>query len=329
MSNITVLRKNKILPDNEDTVEELYFNSASVQYIEAGAFDKFIALKKLVLMNNQLTYIDEKVLTPQLGSTLSSLILSGNNFTALNPMVFKNMIKLESFFIQSNPNLKEFTDIFPEMMLQVIDLSFCGIKFLQENVFKNLNIDDCAFCGLPNLEWISLYSCHQLSFIHENAFGSISSGIAQSVERFEINECNITVLPENLLDWKNVKEINIGGNPFACNCSMAWLFNDLHLEAGSILDKKIKRRYRGHKYILGCFPPLDTTHKHFLKPLNISELLEPCKQINSASSNLFWLLFFAFGFILGAIFYVLYNHRDTFEVFIDRPLNLDFFARNH
>uniref|UniRef100_A0A914Q515 Uncharacterized protein n=1 Tax=Panagrolaimus davidi TaxID=227884 RepID=A0A914Q515_9BILA len=282
------------------------------------------------------------------------------------------MKKLTYLGFDSNQNPLILTNIFPEMNLEILVFSFCGIKTLEEDVFKNLQklrilllegnnltvipgtlkylpnlyqielghnliseieknvflpnpklsvivlnnnpklkfIGDCSFCGLPVLEWVRLSSCHQLSYIHENAFGVISTGKAPNFELFAINECNISVLSENLLDWKNMETLDIGGNPFACNCSMAWLFVDL-LSDSSIYDKKIKRRYQGHKYILGCFPPLDTAHKHFFKPLNISEILEPCKNIYSSKAPFWWIFIIAFGFISTIGIYVYHRQLNS------------------
>ena len=105
------------------------------------------------------------------------------------------------------------------------------------------SIGDCAFCGLEKLKKVDLQYNHILSSIHENAFGAISNAIAPPVEYFSIWNCNISILPEKLLNWKHMNTMVIGLNPYACNCSMAWLIEDLQ-SSTSLYKKKIKNAYQ-------------------------------------------------------------------------------------
>ena len=94
-------------------------------------------------------------------------------------------------------------------------------------------VENCAFCSFPNLK--SLYLINpNLTWIHENAFGAFNSvndedsgHRVEKLELFSIEHSNVSVLPEALLDWSNLKRIELGGNKFICNCSNAWLIDDI------------------------------------------------------------------------------------------------------
>uniref|UniRef100_A0A914PAA4 Uncharacterized protein n=1 Tax=Panagrolaimus davidi TaxID=227884 RepID=A0A914PAA4_9BILA len=88
-------------------------------------------------------------------------------------------------------------------------------------------IDDCAFCNYPNLKNLQIYQNYNLTFIHENAFGYAYNGTSPALESFSIEYCNLKTIPENLLNWNKIAKFGLGNNPFICNCSMAWLINDI------------------------------------------------------------------------------------------------------
>ena len=117
-----------------------------------------------------------------------------------------------------------------------------------ENLQYLYTIDECAFCGFPNLKKLSLENATQLREIDSNAFGTSGdkdesdeddsskgdSGEDDSKEtatvpvltELNLKNCNLTKLPPELLSWEKVEKLSISQNPFKCDCDMTWLMND-------------------------------------------------------------------------------------------------------
>lgn len=46
---------------------------------------------------------------------------------------------------------------------------------------------------------------------------------------FQMENCNMTTLPEKLYPWANLKEIVLGGNPLNCGKEMHYFIYDLYI----------------------------------------------------------------------------------------------------
>lgn len=68
----------------------------------------------------------------------------------------------------------------------------------------------------------------QLCTINENAFGGTSDQevLPVSFTKIYINNCNVSHLGEHLLDWLSLQQMGFTGNPWNCDCSMNWLFQN-------------------------------------------------------------------------------------------------------
>lgn len=58
---------NRIVPGHEHTVERIICTENKLSYIEDGALEKFISLKKLDLGHNDLIGLNENIFTATLG----------------------------------------------------------------------------------------------------------------------------------------------------------------------------------------------------------------------------------------------------------------------
>uniref|UniRef100_A0A914QIR1 LRRCT domain-containing protein n=1 Tax=Panagrolaimus davidi TaxID=227884 RepID=A0A914QIR1_9BILA len=146
-------------------------------------------------------------------SNLTQLYLSGNPLTTF-PSAINSLLKLQ-FFEISNTKIAVLKN-------RGINLNK-NLKYLHGYFTKIERIENCAFCNFPNLKEIVFDFNNALSFIDENAFGFAHSHLKPSLEKFSLFGCNLTALPENLLNWTSLKHFAASDNPFICNCSMNWL----------------------------------------------------------------------------------------------------------
>lgn len=146
-------------------------------------------MKTLHLAENQLTSIPKAL---DALTNLQNLILTQNKLATLS----KNQFKSNSELILLNLGFNELT-----------------------------TIEDCTFCKLPHLKDMYLSNNQKLSFIHENAFGFVSTKFAPALEYFSAKHCNLATLPSTLLNWNNTKHVLIGFNPFTCDSTLTWLLN--------------------------------------------------------------------------------------------------------
>uniref|UniRef100_A0A914PFI7 Uncharacterized protein n=1 Tax=Panagrolaimus davidi TaxID=227884 RepID=A0A914PFI7_9BILA len=313
-NKLSVINDNVFSVQLGKTLTTLNLGYNEITAIDTSIFRNLINLEHLTLYRNK--QADGKIgKFPASLKKLKVLDLSYCDLTNIDDQIFVNLQNLETLKLTRNKfssipsaigqlsNLKTFE--FGGSLIQTITKnSFEGNSKLEYFIAplstKLESINDCAFCNLPNLKTVNFWLSTKLSFIHENAFGAISDGYPPKVIVFSIESCNVTILPEKLLNWKKVQLLAIGNNPYACNCSMAWLFKDL-LSDNSIYEKRLISGYdvfretkHHHKYTLGCLgsPPTSPNHTH---PYSVIEIFKPCKL--ASSSNFFWYFFMGILFI--------------------------------
>uniref|UniRef100_A0AC35FLC0 Uncharacterized protein n=1 Tax=Panagrolaimus sp. PS1159 TaxID=55785 RepID=A0AC35FLC0_9BILA len=230
----------KVLPGHEQTVKSIWFSYNKITFIENGTFDKFTALEVLYLSNQNILSTTNFTFPIAL-KNLKTLSLSSCNISHLDDNIFINLRSLGTISLASNPltvipiALNALSQSLQSLNLNSVDIT--ALKNTKLNHFNNLTsismtssnlerIEDCAFCNFPNLKSVSILYSRRLSYIHENAFGGVTNENPIQLEKFDIENCNISTFSEKLLDWKNITSIDISRNPLSCNCSMAWLIND-------------------------------------------------------------------------------------------------------
>uniref|UniRef100_A0AC34GQZ7 Uncharacterized protein n=1 Tax=Panagrolaimus sp. ES5 TaxID=591445 RepID=A0AC34GQZ7_9BILA len=226
------------------TLQTLYLDHNKFEIISSNAFIHLHNLKELHVSSNPIKKFRKETF-PEALANLKFLHLGSCNIKTLDDDVFENLKSLRDLILFNNPltSVPKALNGIPNLF--ALDLSDTLIETLNTNTFDEdsnlsqisffsmhnlISIDNCAFCGLSNLTWIGFWYCEKLSFIHENAFGAVTNKKIPQIESFVLSDTNITVLPEKLLNWEAVKEISISGNNhMACNCSNAWLINDISL----------------------------------------------------------------------------------------------------
>jgi Leucine-rich repeat (LRR) protein len=232
------------------SLHQLFLDDNEIKKIPANAFLNLKNLTELVLDGNIGLKLSKDIFPAAL-SNLEILSLDRCNISLedLEDDVFQNLKSLKTLSLRNNPitAIPKAINAIPN--LEALDLSGTEItEFNTDKITSDHNlteirvtntkflytISECAFCGLPNLKIVNLSNNTQLYNINENAFGAIenkkdSKYVVATLKEFDINNCNFSVLPEKLFDWTKIEKLNIYGNPFKCDCDLAWLVNDKNI----------------------------------------------------------------------------------------------------
>uniref|UniRef100_A0A914P7W3 Uncharacterized protein n=1 Tax=Panagrolaimus davidi TaxID=227884 RepID=A0A914P7W3_9BILA len=221
------------------TLISLKISSNEFQHFSLIDLSNMEKMEKLELIGIGVNELYENFIFPKSLSNLKSLDLSYNFIQKMNDDIFVNLVNLETLKLKNNGLFSLPKSFYTLKNLRHLDLSISEISSLNKTELSNFTkletfnlthsnlerIEDCTFCDKPNLKNVMLYGNEKLSYIHENAFGNLNG--TTSLESFSVEFCNLSMIPENLLNWQNLKEFGLGNNPFICNCSMTWLIDDI------------------------------------------------------------------------------------------------------
>lgn len=180
-------------------LESLKYLSLGVNVISdihSNSFDGLYSLQHLDLSNNNLT----SILTTQLSklSNLTKLDLSGNYFYAIPPVAFRGLFKLQTLHLDRMPNLTK--------------------------------IDVRAFVDNIKLEDISLDDNREMKILPTRLFYG-----NPRVIHISMTDNGLSTLESTHFPLDQLQTLNVGGNPFVCNCSLTWLWK-LEVEQRSKLN---------------------------------------------------------------------------------------------
>uniref|UniRef100_A0AC34G245 Uncharacterized protein n=1 Tax=Panagrolaimus sp. ES5 TaxID=591445 RepID=A0AC34G245_9BILA len=342
--NLQTNGKFEKFPASLSKLKELYLGECGLAFLEDDAFENLKQLETLRLSGNKFLSVPTAI---NVLTNLKVFRFIMTHIKTLDKNSFNSNVKLERLSMAVSYNLKSIEDctFCNNPNLKAIDFGMSSeLSYIHENAFgaisngvtpkiKEFDVEGCNISVLHEklLDWenvkmlaitdtpfasIDFGMSSELSYIHENAFGAISNGVTPKIKEFDVEGCNISVLHEKMLDWENVKMLAITDTPFACNCSMAWLFNDL-LSKDSIYERNLialsSSKHLKHK--LGCLgpPPTSPNHTH---PYTVVEIFASCKTPTSISN--FWYFLILIAFICVLISIGIYANRSRFENFYTR-----------
>jgi Leucine-rich repeat (LRR) protein len=127
----------KVIFDKLTKLQTLELDSNNINYIYDNTFEGLRSLKFLGLASNDITYLEENSFMHL--RNLRLLDLSNNKIKTINPLIFKNLIFLNTLYMKNNGiiDIKNNTFMFLNT-LNDLDLSYNNIYYLDHSFVKNL-----------------------------------------------------------------------------------------------------------------------------------------------------------------------------------------------
>lgn len=198
-SNLLSLKNLKYLNLSDNLIQSITRNSIPIlsslitlnlsnnvlRFIDDNSFDYLISLKNLSLDGNNITNLPTIALSKL--NVLSKLILSKNPISKLDKLSFRNLFELK-----------------------YLDLRDCNIRW----------IDNQAFSDNVHLIEIKLDGNHELTILPPRMLFNL-----HNLKIVTLRNCNLATIEPTNLPVDNLNQLQIGGNPIVCNCSVHWLWN--------------------------------------------------------------------------------------------------------
>ena len=235
---------NTIAPDafkNMGKLQVLDLTSNMLTVVRAADFNGLRRLTDLGLSKNSLSNLPDDVFsnTP----ALEKLKLNGNDLLGLDAKAFDSISGTLKELHMEDIGTKEMpTDILSSLNeLTVLELNDNKISIIPEGVWDNLgklkrlDMNNCdlrtgsittsTFRNLHNLEFLNL-GFNTIDQIPNGAFDPFKD----SLKTLYIEHNILKSLNARLLNWDKMEILNISGNPWECNCDIAWMA-DLDMSA--------------------------------------------------------------------------------------------------
>lgn len=187
-------------------LKQLFLNNNNLVKITSNALVNLKELEVLDVSSNKLDYIPKSLFDNF--EQLRSLNLSFNRFQNLTQESFKNLMNLRWLNLSGNrlralpPTLFQYNEYLDTLYLERTDIS----------VIQNTN-----FKGLDKLQRLYLRNNEFLREIESFVFQD-----TPSITHLNISSNVMTFLPLSLKMLDKLQELDIGSNPWACDCRMAW-----------------------------------------------------------------------------------------------------------
>ncbi|KAJ4429323.1 leucine-rich repeat and immunoglobulin-like domain-containing nogo receptor-interacting protein 3 [Periplaneta americana] len=254
------LSQNKLhdLPENIfeglDKLEELSLSHNEFDVIPFQVFAPLKFLQLLDLSYNTIFQIPDDSFSPN--KHLTSLFLQENNLESLASKSFSGLGNLKTLDLSNNILSNLPINLFSELKnLQYLNLGKNSIEKLFSNSFHGLNKLTCLNMSdnpLQNLPTKLFSSCSgldtliiantQLKVLLDTDLNGLvnlktliinNNMYLREIDDYALVHCpklqyidfsgnSLSTLPQSLSNMINVQKINIGSNPWACDCRMVW-----------------------------------------------------------------------------------------------------------
>lgn len=262
-------------------------------------------LQELRLAGNRLTKLPSRLFS---GLTqLKVLDLANNKIDMLPRGLFSDLTALEYLDLENNPIARLADTAFQGLAnLRWLSLNHLPISslpaeiwrpvsrlrtlLLSETKLENLRNENLA--GLIELETLEIRN----SLLRE--IGQLTLNETPSLRRIDLRNNDLTFLPANVANLPLLNELQLQGNPWACDCRMFWFVkwaeSRTHLqtafqsglkcshEVGSTVDTLQILRY------LKCSPPILMRTTNTQQYLLLSSVLLECEFSGNPAPSLTW-----------------------------------------
>jgi len=190
------------------SLAELYLSGNPLSTVPANAFLPFKSLTVLDLTSCRISSIDD------LGfrglGTLRRLKLTDNNLTDVPTSSLRSFPSLHGLDIGRNP----FDSVKPNSFrflskLKHIEISGCS---------RLSEIESNAFGGCIDLEWVTISLNKNLVKIAADAFDAVPT-----LHHLNLADNKLRHLPETLVPWRNLRGLDLSGNPWQCDCDLGFV----------------------------------------------------------------------------------------------------------
>ncbi|KAM3958323.1 LOW QUALITY PROTEIN: uncharacterized protein ACR2FA_007648 [Aphomia sociella] len=259
-------------------LKTLFLNNNSLVKITSNALVNLRELETLDISSNKLDYIPKSMFDNF--EQLRELNLSYNQFQNISNDAFKNLINLRWLNMGGN----RMRMLPPTLFQHNKNLITLYLEHTEIAVIENTD-----FKGLNNLQRL---------FIRHNVFlREIEYYVFQytlSLTHLDISANSLTNIPLSLNVLDKLQELRIGGNPWACDCRMAW-FAEWADKRKEIIKSDLSCRLTYPNDMLtilnhtNCKPPeLITSSPLTLYRLQTDALLE-CKFAGNPAPSITWI----------------------------------------
>ena len=146
---------------------------------------------------------------------LKTLKMNGNKLSSIPTTALSKLENLEILYLgQNNYFQVEQNSLAGLLNLRKLDLSGCPAL---------VNIQDNAFNENSNLLDVSITANKMLSMIGAATFSGNNL-----LERVDLSDNNLEMIPSSLLSWQRLKHFQVSGNPLDCGCENYFLKEVIH-----------------------------------------------------------------------------------------------------
>ncbi|XP_076676596.1 uncharacterized protein LOC143373322 isoform X1 [Andrena cerasifolii] len=243
----------RVLFQGLDHLEEIGLSRNRLSVLPYQAFTSSKALARLNLSGNLLVSLPDHSFRPN--KQLQQLVLSGNRLTKLPSRLFSGLTQLKILELANNEIDTIPRGLFADLgSLQRLDLSENPISRLSGGTFQSLSglrwldLRYIPITALPQDVWRPVKNLRTLLLsgtkieilrnedlkgldeletleMNQSPLREISRRVLDrtpGLRKIDLRDSNLTFLPANVAQLAHLNELQLQGNPWACDCRMFW-----------------------------------------------------------------------------------------------------------